>query len=71
MAKSIRSRQTNKTAEPYDGFPLFPHASGRRAKTIRGNLHDFGRWGHSKGGEIVPLGDMEASASRRSGLCGP
>ena len=61
--KSIQSRNPVRPEKPYEGFPLFAHQTGRWAKKVRQKILFFGRWGTNTKGEIVPVDDLEASAT--------
>ena len=47
MPHPIIPRAKDKPAKLYPDFLLFPHSTARRAKTIRGQFHQFGLWAYA------------------------
>ncbi len=45
----MKQSTISKPAKPHPGFPLFPHATRRWAKKVRGKMHYFGPWDDPQG----------------------
>ena len=56
---SSHSSSAAKVQKPRPDFPLFPHATGRWAKKVRGKLHYFGKTADDPKGEAALISWLE------------
>jgi hypothetical protein len=53
MSKPSKNSTQGKVTKPREDFPLFPHATGRWAKKVRGKLHYFGKVSDDTSGQAA------------------
>ncbi|MCA9050237.1 MAG: hypothetical protein KDA89_15985 [Planctomycetaceae bacterium] len=70
MGNSTGTLKPVKPNKPSKDFPLFPHATGRWAKKVRGKLHYFGPWDSPDDAlELWLLQKDDLLAGRKPGGC--
>ena len=67
MPNSTTKGDRQKPSKPYPDFPLFPHATGRWAKKIRGSLVYFGKVADDPEGSAALLKYQEQADDLHAG----
>ena len=66
MADSTKRRKPGKPNTPSADFPNFPHQTGGWGKKVRGKLRFYGRCGRKVGPKVVPVVEVNGTASKNA-----